>query len=180
MAERTDFFKEYLEDNFDDTKFTTIPESKEEYKYIKTIIGSLGMSPSVSDAAEKGETDSLDLGKVYLAEYDFEGTTKSHYVIVLFGGLNGCGKWKNYFQTLINVFDKLDEKCEDCWLIELDNDCADDVYTAYVGLKLNSESLKESESYKNRTQQFLNDFVDQLAAKLNEEPITDKFPGNSK
>ena len=158
MAERTDFYKEYLEDNFEDTKFTTIPEGKEEYKCIKGIIGSLGMSSSVSDAAEKGETDSLDLGKVYLAEYDFEGTTKSHYVLVLFGGLNGSGKWTNYFQTLINVFDKLDEKCEDCWLIELDNDCADDVYTAYVGVKI-PENLKESVSNKNNVQQFLQEFL---------------------
>ena len=116
------------------------------------------MSSSVSDAAEKGETDSLDLGKVYLAEYDFEGTTKSHYVLVLFGGLNGSGKWTNYFQTLINVFDKLDEKCEDCWLIELDNDCADDVYTAYVGVKI-PENLKESVSNKNNVQQFLQEFL---------------------
>lgn len=158
MAGRTDFFKEYLEDNFEDTKFTTIPEGKEEYKCIKDIIGSLGMPSSVSDAAEKGETDSLDLGKVYLAEYDFEGTTKSHYVLVLFGGLNGSGKWTNYFQTLINVFDKLDEKCEDCWLIELDNDCADDVYTAYVGVKI-PENLKESVSNKNNVQQFLQGFL---------------------
>ena len=28
MAERTDFFKEYLEDNFEDTKFTTIQNVK--------------------------------------------------------------------------------------------------------------------------------------------------------
>ena len=89
MAGRTDFFKEYLEDNFEDTKFTTISEDTEEYKYLKDIITSLGMSSSVSDANDKGEKDSLDLGKVYLAEYDFEGTTNTHYVIVIFGGLNG-------------------------------------------------------------------------------------------
>lgn len=175
MAGRTDFFKEYLEDNFEDTKFTTIPEGREEYDCIKNIIDSLGMSPSVSDAAEKGETDSLDLGKVYLAEYDFEGTTKSHYVIVLFGGLNGSGKWTNYFQTLINVFDKLDEKCEDCWLIELDNDCADDVYTAYIGLDIKETKLDEGIVHRSMVRQFLQNFLDDLAKELNSDLPTNKL-----
>lgn len=174
MAGRTDFYKEYLEDNFTDTKYTTISEDKEEYKYLKDIITSLGMSSNISDANDKGEKDSLDLGKVYLAEYDFEGTPKNHYVMVLFGGLNGPGKWHNYFETFIKAFDAFDEKCGNCWLIELTNDCADDVYTAYVGVEI-PKNLKESIPHRNKVQQFLQEFLDQLSAKVNEGLPTNGF-----
>lgn len=168
MAGRTDFYKEYLEDTFTDTKFTPILEDKEEYKYIKDIISNIS-----------NEKDNLDLGKLYLAEYDIDGEPKSHYVIVLFGGLNGSGKWHDYFETFIKTFDVLDEKCGNCWLIELTNDCADDEYTAYVGVET-PKNLKESIVHRNNVQQFLQDFLDQLSAKVNEGLPTNEFFDKSK
>lgn len=179
MAGRTDFYKEYLEDNFDSTKYTKVLEDSEVYKLVKDIIDDLGYKMGPSDAYDAGDKDSLSLGPIYFGEpTDKENYTEEfdgkHYVIVLWGGLNGSGNWKDYIGTFAKVFDALDEKCERCWLIELQNDCADDVYTAYIGVEI-PKNLKESIPHRNKVQQFLQEFLDQLSAKVNEGLPTNGF-----
>ena len=173
MAEK-DYCKEYLEDNFDFTKYTKVSEDDNTYKLIKNVIEGLGYKTGPSDAFDAGDKDSLSLGPIYFGEpTDKENYTEEfdgkHYVIVLFGGLNGSGNWKDYIDTFAKVFDALDEKCKRCWLIELQNDCADDVYTAYIGLDIKEEKLDENIVHRSMVKQFYQDFLDKLATELNSD-----------
>ena len=62
-----------------------------------------------------------------------------HYIVELYGGDNGSGDWKKYFGILEKIFDKSkyqQTQIENIWLIELVNDCLDDVHTAYVGIRV--------------------------------------------
>lgn len=55
----------------------------------------------------------------------------NHYVVTLYGGLNGCGKLHNYLndvQEIINQFDNV-------WLINWSNDCLDDVWVLKIGIQ---------------------------------------------
>ena len=49
-----------------------------------------------------------------------------YYVCSVYGGLNGGGKWTNYFSDLKTIFEKLGH----AWLIEMENDCLDDLWSA--------------------------------------------------
>lgn len=52
------------------------------------------------------------------------------------GGMNGCGEWNNYFNTLSNFVAVLKEYFGiDAWLIKLTNDCPDDVFYAEFGFR---------------------------------------------
>ena len=63
-----------------------------------------------------------------------------HYVVELYGGKNGSGKWSDYLHNLTKIFDKSNieksGKIEKIWLIRLENDCLDDVHTVYVGISM--------------------------------------------
>ena len=55
----------------------------------------------------------------------------NHYVVTLYGGLNGCGRLHNYLhdiQKIINQFDNV-------WLVNWDNDCPDDVWVLKIGIR---------------------------------------------
>lgn len=152
MNQKTDPFKEYLENSFENTTYTEVEKSSSLYQDIEDIIKSLNINPHPAEAAENGDKDSISLENIYLGEdstAEENGVPAQHYAVVLCGGLNGAGKWTDYIKTLIAVFDILDEKYEDCWLIKLDSDCADDVYTAYIGLRPNQDKLEETACYNN-------------------------------
>lgn len=55
----------------------------------------------------------------------------THYVVTLYGGLNGYGRLHNYLndvQEIINQFDNV-------WLVTWDNDCPDDVWILRIGIR---------------------------------------------
>jgi hypothetical protein len=55
----------------------------------------------------------------------------THYVVTLYGGLNGCGRLHNYLkdvQEIINQFDHV-------WMVTWDNDCPDDVWILKIGIR---------------------------------------------
>ena len=54
-----------------------------------------------------------------------------HYIAFVSGGNNGHSNWKAYFQSLMMII----EECKDAWVIELDNDCCDDVHYALIGFR---------------------------------------------
>lgn len=62
-----------------------------------------------------------------------------HFVIHLYGGKNGSGQWNEYFVDLLSTFNKLKDESigtfKDVWLISLKNDCADDVFDVYIGVR---------------------------------------------
>lgn len=64
----------------------------------------------------------------------------NYYVIYLHGGKNGNGYWNSYLIDASNIFEKLlFEKYgnfKDVWLIDWKNDCSDDVFDMWIGVKL--------------------------------------------
>ena len=62
-----------------------------------------------------------------------------HSVIHLYGGKNGSGQWNEYLVDLLSTFNKLKDESIGCfkevWLISLKNDCADDVFDVYIGVR---------------------------------------------
>jgi len=73
-------------------------------------------------------------------------------VFMLSGGRNGDGKWNEYLQTLaqftVELIDMLQttySKDADVWLVDLKNDCADDVFYPVFGFRV-GEDFDETES----------------------------------
>lgn len=62
-----------------------------------------------------------------------------HLAIHLYGGKNGSGQWNEYLVDLLSTFNKLKEESiggfKKVWLISLKNDCADDVFDVYIGVR---------------------------------------------
>ena len=62
-----------------------------------------------------------------------------HLVIHLYGGRNGCGEWNKYLVDLLSTINKLTDESigafKRVWLISLKNDCADDVFDVYIGVR---------------------------------------------
>ena len=62
-----------------------------------------------------------------------------HLVIHLYGGKNGSGKWNEYLADLLSIINKLTDESigtfKEVWLISLKNDCADDVFDVYIGVR---------------------------------------------
>lgn len=58
-----------------------------------------------------------------------------HYIIEISGGNNGNPQWARYFSVLEDIVSDLNERGWKVWLIELINDCPDDVHTAYFGIR---------------------------------------------
>lgn len=54
-------------------------------------------------------------------------------VIEISGGLNGWGEWDKYFKDLSKVVKKVNEEYR-MWLIDMENDCLDDLFYARFGV----------------------------------------------
>ena len=59
-----------------------------------------------------------------------------HYIAYIYGGENGPGNWKDYSNWLSELFSNLDGAI----LIDLTNDCPDDVWTLRISFNI-KESL---------------------------------------
>lgn len=56
-------------------------------------------------------------------------------VIELDGGLNGIGEWNDYLYDLYSIFSELSLKKIHAWMISLENDCLDDIFTVKIGVR---------------------------------------------
>jgi len=69
---------------------------------------------------------------------------KNSYVIAeISGGLNGYGKWEDYFEVLSKFCKEARENYGlKIWLIELNDDCLDDIFYAKlgIGIKMNKSN----------------------------------------
>ena len=54
-----------------------------------------------------------------------------HYIITLYGGLNGRGKFFDYLRDVQYIVSHL----KDAWLIDWINDCPDDVWVLRIGVR---------------------------------------------
>lgn len=49
------------------------------------------------------------------------------------GGLNGPGRWTDYLEDIRKLFGRLEAEIGHAWMIELNNDCCDDVWYMIIG-----------------------------------------------
>lgn len=84
---------------------------------------------------------------------------------LVYGGLNsGTGNWRNYFITLANFIDTLEKAYGiSTWLINLENDCADDTFSVTFGFKFNSDL-----SNNKRKNELINEFQDIIESERKE------------
>lgn len=55
-----------------------------------------------------------------------------YYIAYIHGGENGPGEWKDYMEWMKNLFSNFD----DAWLLDLENDVPDDVWTLRLGFRI--------------------------------------------
>ena len=68
--------------------------------------------------------------------YEESYEEKEGYTIFgITGGLNGLGEWDDYFSSLGRLVEKIKESFSDVWVIELKNDCPDDVFYCTFGTR---------------------------------------------
>lgn len=69
---------------------------------------------------------SLNLEKVTPSKYEDKG---DHVIITIYGGFDGNGDWTTYLNQITTIIQTLD-----AWVIDLTNDCPDDVWTLRIGI----------------------------------------------
>lgn len=80
------------------------------------------------DPDETHNEDSIELGSLHKVDC-------GHYIATLHGGCNGGGsikRWITYLAIIKKLVKKLLEKFGDVWLLDLKNDCLDDVWTVRI------------------------------------------------
>ena len=70
---------------------------------------------------------------IYAADPE-SGIDHNYYSVKLYGGLNGNGIWSNYFKLLSDLMLRLEAMFYDAWIIELNPDCLDDVFSVVIGI----------------------------------------------
>lgn len=55
-----------------------------------------------------------------------------HYIAFICGGNNGSSDWATYFKSLTTIVNSVKKG----WLIEIQNDCCDDVHYALIGFRI--------------------------------------------
>lgn len=96
---------------------------EEKTKVLEEIINDI--KPLIKEMYK--ETSKITLLESEVDEYET-------MTITLCGGLNGSGEWNNYFNDLARIFEELKEKGFDVWVINLENDCLDDIFYCKTGI----------------------------------------------
>ena len=82
-----------------------------------------------------GWIDSLRLEKVRVISV--EEQKEGHWIATIYGGFNGNGNWNLYIRQIGMIIDSL----QGSWIIDLNNDCLDDLWTLRLGFRL--EDVRE-------------------------------------
>lgn len=77
-----------------------------------------------------GWIDSLRLEKVRVISV--EEQKEGHWIATIYGGFNGNGSWNLYIRQIEMIIDSL----QGSWIIDLNNDCLDDLWTLRLGFRL--------------------------------------------
>ena len=84
----------------------------------------------------RGWIDSLRLDRIDV--HSVEQQKGSHYIATIYGGLNGPGRWESYLRQIGIIISSLPGS----WIIDLVNDCLDDVWTLRLGFRLEDVKRK--------------------------------------
>lgn len=83
----------------------------------------------------------INLDEDYWQDNGLDKSEAHLYLIInVHGGLNGPGKWSNYLKEITVFFENLENRFGySPWLIDMTNDCLDDVFDMVVGIRLPKE-----------------------------------------
>lgn len=73
----------------------------------------------------ENKLNSLKLARIKLAKVE---NKKTYKVLTIYGGFNGSGDWKVYLTQIRSIVEAFDG-----WIVDLVNDCLDDVWTLRIG-----------------------------------------------
>ena len=73
--------------------------------------------------------------KCYKPFGPIQQSSEGHYVVSFAGGNNGTNNWPGYLTQLIAVLNAFKTLGYDAWLIDLKNDCPDDVHIVRIGVR---------------------------------------------
>lgn len=59
-----------------------------------------------------------------------------NYVSICSGGMNGCGKWSKYLDTLSQAMKRIESAWEDSFIENIEFDVTDDIFYAQVIIKI--------------------------------------------
>lgn len=88
-------------------------------------------SHKLDDALKHYETDekTSNMKLIEVFAVSSEHSKGVHYVAKFYGGLNGAGNWRNYLRDIQKLVAE-----QKAYIIKLDVDVPDDVWTLYVGI----------------------------------------------
>ena len=128
--------------------FQSINEDIQEYRRRKAVLESFGyefdtyklpkldkqwakdIKKNLLTLAEKVKTKKDKLSLFDVVEFN----KRDQYLVVrFFGGLNGPGKWTEYMPQITKLINEISKEYH-CWLVQLVNDCIDDVFTLDIGV----------------------------------------------
>ena len=133
LLEYNDFitFKSYIKESSDhmfdddpgvdfDERWEKLDNEDEAYKYLESKL------PEYKGDRKPGIMDI----------YKSESESGPYYIAYLHGGENGPGSWVEYCEYLTDLFTSVPGS----WVIDLINDCADDVWTLRLGYEIKETS----------------------------------------
>lgn len=146
---------EYLKEKYPNGEYVQLSRENEIHKKIGACIA------KVKEKAENNRLLSLD-GVV-------ECDQGSHYIAFVSGGANGSGDWVEYLGTFQAIIEGLKED-GNAWLVELTNDCCDDVHYALIGFKNVPSSIPVKMTFKS-TDDGKDDTVREFSAKQTDDVV---------
>lgn len=108
---------EEIPTEFEGEKWISVDRNSDIYKYATT--------------PENSSKLSLDGLAEVIGNESYSEEDDKYYIACYYGGLNGPGEWVNYLSDI----KKLIEKLNSAWIIDLKNDCIDDVFYLTIGFR---------------------------------------------
>jgi hypothetical protein len=115
--------------------------------YLNSVIESIMKDIQIDPTEDGPKMERLSLGSLHMCE-------DGHLIVTIYGGANGGGfrgmesNWPYYMSLIRKFLGKLlnydnGNMIKDVWLIDLDNDCCDDVWTLRLGIELSDKEKLE-------------------------------------
>lgn len=121
---------------YDETEYD-IGKNNKIFKSLDKIVKSLN-GKRKEDGFYKDSNLSLHMVTKVCRKPSEINNKNGHYICTIYGGLNGPGKWEKYCRDFTRLFIKIKNSplFDHAYFCRLNNDCSDDVFTAYIGFTL--------------------------------------------
>lgn len=106
---------------------------EEKYQESSWRVGRL--SQNALDAKERFMNLPLSTHNLSMMHFAVSPKFPGEFRVMLCGGDNGPNRWTEYLLRLAIFIERVKETFKDVWLIDIDNDCADDVHYVTLGVK---------------------------------------------